>query len=173
MLSAQLQLEPAISSSGHHLTLSPSQLRMMQRRKLMSRLHLSLRISCADCNLIGRNAVRSRRKFRLTESNQLTTLAAVRLGPISIIYHSGNSRIGRSLNAGFALIVGIFIAGVFAAQGEESFQEEAPLPSSTDYTVGQNDLAPQATTPMTVPSGALNTNSLMPGGEDVSSEPRR
>lgn len=109
----------------------------------------------------------------MTESNQITTLAAVRLGRISIVYHSGNSGIGRSVNTGFALIVAIFIAGVFAAQGQESFQEEEPLPSSTDYTVGQNDLATQATTPMTAPSGALNTNSVLPGGEDASSEPRR
>src|SRR6266566_5966054 len=77
----------------------------------------------------------------------------------------------RLCGMGLALPMAIFIAGAFAARGQDP-TNEAPLPSSTDYSVAQTNAAPP---PPSLPYAVDTYNSQggAPGGEGYSAEPRR
>ena len=75
-------------------------------------------------------------------------------------------------SAGLALITAVFIACALAARGQDPINE-APLPSSTDYTVAQTNAAPPPpSSPYAVDT--YNSKGGAPVGENVlSGEPRR
>src|SRR6059058_3652417 len=75
-------------------------------------------------------------------------------------------------SAGLALITAVFIACALAARGQDPINE-APLPSSTDYTVAQTNAAPPLpSSPYAVDT--YNSKGGAPVGENVlSGEPRR
>jgi len=131
--------------------------------------------SCAPVGRIGShsNETVADKIFRLTVWERHPSLAAVSsrcfLSSISV----GLGKLTQPSGVSLALMAGIFIASTFSARGQDRVEEE-PLPSSTDYTTAQTDLAPPPTAP-TTPLGAFDSKSMMPSSsENVSSaEPRR
>src|SRR6266487_6113081 len=77
----------------------------------------------------------------------------------------------RLCGMGLTLPMAIFIACAFAARGQDPI-DEAPLPSSTDYSVAQTNAAPP---PPSLPYAVDTYNSRggVPAGEGYSAEPRR
>src|SRR5438067_9660900 len=68
-------------------------------------------------------------------------------------------------SAGLALIMAVFIACALAARGQDPINE-APLPSSTDYTVAQTNAAPPPpSSPYAVDT--YNSKGGAPVGENV------
>jgi len=130
--------------------------------------------NCAPVGRIGArfNEAIAGENFRLTVLQRHTSLAAVSshcfLSSISI----GTGKLAQPTGASVALMAGIFIACTFSARGQDPVEEE-PLPSSTDYTAAQTDLAPPPRAP-TTPLGGFDSKSVMPSSENASSaEPRR